>query len=240
MPSFSEVVKVVAPWGDWLFLEQKRDVQGGGGFVIHNPWGNSNQPQGAADRNRLEIGYRSSNGTTRWGEIVVHGPTGNVGLGIVNPRARLHVAGDVIVTGDIALQGADVAERFRVAPQEDVEPGTVLVLDEEEDALRRSSEPYDRRVVGVASGAGAYRPALVLDDSEEEDHLAVALVGKVACLVDAESAPIRAGDLLTTSEVPGHAMRAADSDRAFGSILGKALRPMPEGHGLLPVLVALL
>jgi hypothetical protein len=57
--------------------------------------------------------------------------------------------------------------------------------------------------------------------------------------VEAESAGVRVGDLLTTSEVPGHAMRAADASRCFGAVLGKALRSLPEGRGIVPILVAL-
>ena len=58
MPNFNEDVNVngeviiTQPWADWMFLRQKRNVDGNGGFHIHNPWGNSTQPQGAADRNR--------------------------------------------------------------------------------------------------------------------------------------------------------------------------------------------
>jgi hypothetical protein len=53
--------------------------------------------------------------------------------------------------------------------------------------------------------------------------------------------PFRAtmGDLLTTSSTPGHAMKAADALKAFGSIIGKALRPFKQGQGLIPILVAL-
>jgi len=47
------------------------------------------------------------------------------------------------------------------------------------------------------------------------------------------------GDLLTTSPTPGHAMRADDPGRAFGAVLGKALRPLADGQGLVPILVAL-
>ncbi len=234
-------LEVNGPWRDWLFLRQQRDVEGGGGFHIHNPWGNSNQPQGSPDRNRLEIGYRNAAGADQWGQVVVHGPTGNVGLGVVNPRARLHVNGDVVVTGDIALQNADLAERFHVAEPETVAPGTVMVLDdEEEDTLRSSDSSYDPRVIGVISGAGSFRPAVVLNDHGEGDSdAAVALVGKVYCKVDADPSPIRVGDLLTTSDSPGHAMKAVDPERSFGATLGKALRRLPSGQGLLPILVAL-
>jgi Chaperone of endosialidase len=104
-------VLVTRPWSDWLFLRQQRDVGGNGGFHIHNPWGNSAQPQGAADRNRLEIGYRTAGGQDLWGQLVIHGPSGNVGIGTSAPQDKLHVAGnvranDVIVTSDVRLKAA--------------------------------------------------------------------------------------------------------------------------------------
>jgi hypothetical protein len=67
----------------------------------------------------------------------------------------------------------------------------------------------------------------------------LALVGKVYCKVDADPAPIAIGDLLTTSTRPGHGMKAANSDLAFGAVIGKALRPLRSGQGMIPILVAL-
>jgi hypothetical protein len=64
-------------------------------------------------------------------------------------------------------------------------------------------------------------------------------VGKVFCKVDSQYASIGVGDLLTTSPTPGHAMKATDPQRAFGAIIGKALRPWNEGNGLIPILIAL-
>jgi hypothetical protein len=64
-------------------------------------------------------------------------------------------------------------------------------------------------------------------------------MGKVFCQVDAGYGPVAAGDLLTTSPTPGHAMKARDRERAFGSVLGKALRPLSTGRGLVPILVTL-
>jgi hypothetical protein len=107
-------------------------------------------------------------------------------------------------------------------------------------ALRPSAEAYDRRVAGVVAGAGAYRPGLVLDGRPPQPGRApLSLVGKVFCKVDAHYAPVDVGDLLTTSPTPGHAMKASDPARAFGAVLGKALRALPEGQGLVPVLIAL-
>jgi hypothetical protein len=147
--------------------------------------------------------------------------------------------GNVTVTGDISLPGADCAEHFDISDAEQVETGTVVVIDEQ-GGLRQSREAYDKRVAGVVSGAGAYKPGIVLGgDSSRKDGALVAVVGKVYCKVDARHGPIELGDLLTTSPTPGHAMRAGDPTRAFGAVIGKALRPISDGCGLIPMLVAL-
>jgi len=97
-----------------------------------------------------------------------------------------------------------------------------------------------KEVAGVISGAGAYKPAIVLDKQQAESNRApVALVGKVYCQVDAQYSTIGVGDLLTTSATPGHAMKAIDPLKAFGAVIGKALRPLQSGQGLIPILVAL-
>jgi hypothetical protein len=165
--------------------------------------------------------------------------SGNVGIGVTAPSARLQVAGDIAVSGDVILSGADCAEDFDSSGNEPREPGTVLVIDED-GSLRESQDPYDRRVAGVVSGAGEYRHGVVLDKRpSQERRVSVALVGKVYCKVDAQYSPIEVGDLLTTSPTEGHAMKAADPVRAFGSVIGKALRSFSGGQGLIPILVAL-
>ncbi len=142
-------------------------------------------------------------------------------------------------TGDIVLNNADCAEEFDMS-EPAAEAGTVLVLDDEPGRLRPSDEPYDTRVAGVISGAGEYRPGIVLDrKGSREGRRPVALMGKVFCRVDANAFPVRPGTLLTTSGTPGHAMAATDRDRAFGAVLGKALAGLESGCGLVPVLVAL-
>ncbi len=147
--------------------------------------------------------------------------------------------GDVKVEGDILLTGADCAEQFDVVGATAARPGSVMVIGED-GALRRSSQPYDTKVAGVVSGAGTYRPAIVLDQQPpREDRLCVALVGKVFCNVDSAYGPIEFGDLLTTSPTPGHAMKADDPHRAFGAVLGKSLKPWSGGRGMIPILVAL-
>jgi hypothetical protein len=106
--------------------------------------------------------------------------------------------------------------------------------------LRQSNIPYDKRVAGVISGAGDYKPGLVLDKKQSRNiRKSVSLMGKVYCKVDAQCSPIEVGDLLTISATPGHAMKASEPIRAFGSVIGKALRPLTEGKDLIPILIAL-
>jgi hypothetical protein len=155
-----------------------------------------------------------------------------------------HFDGNVEVTGnvsahDVFLTGGDCAEEFDVADAASAEPGTVLVIDDD-GLLTHSRSPYDRRVAGVVSGAGAARPGVILGrDPKGAQRPALALAGKVFCKVDATDGPIGVGDLLTTSRRPGHAMKAADPAKAFGAVLGKALRPLGAGAGLVPILVCL-
>jgi hypothetical protein len=150
------------------------------------------------------------------------------------------VHGSISVKGDVTLTNADCAELFDVDPAaESTEAGMVLTL-EGEGRVRPCTVAYDSHVAGVISGAGMYRPALILNkETGKTSGVPVALVGRVCCLVDASYAPVQAGDLLTTSETPGHAMKASDRSRALGAIVGKALAPLSGGRGLIPVLVAM-
>ena len=151
----------------------------------------------------------------------------------------LHTTGDHIIGGDIQLSGADYAEDFDVLDVGGAEPGTVMVLDDS-GGVRMSDHAYDRRVAGVVSGAGGYKPAVILDrQANGANRRPLALMGKVYCRVDASGAPIAVGDLLTTSSTPGHAMKVLNPTQAFGAVIGKALRPLASGCGLVPILVAL-
>src|SRR5262249_16787911 len=116
--------------------------------------------------------------------------------------------GDVHVSGDIFLPGADCAELFDV-DDPCIEAGDVVVIDHD-GILRRSDSAYDKRVAGVISGAGRLNPGILLDSQKAPgtNRRPVALVGKVYCKVDARRHSIEVGDLLTTSSTAGHAMKA--------------------------------
>jgi hypothetical protein len=65
------------------------------------------------------------------------------------------------------------------------------------------------------------------------------MVGIVPCKASTENGPIRRGDLLVTSSIPGHVMRATDRSRIAGAIVGKALEPLETGTGVIQIAVTL-
>ena len=150
-------------------------------------------------------------------------------------NGTIHVANDILLGG-----GADCAEEFDVAAGCDARSG-----DRDDHRRFRRARPFGAslRQAGRRRDlrCGPYRPAITLDrqDRPSGRRGVVALVGKAFCKVDAGFGAIRAGDLLSASPTPGHAMRAADQAQAFGAVLGKALQPLPEGTGLVAMLIAL-
>lgn len=150
--------------------------------------------------------------------------------------ASIHLDGQ---SGDILLRNGDCAEEFEVMDSESIEAGSILSLGGD-GKLHLARHPYDRKVAGIVSGGGDSRPGIILArDPTRRSRLPIALAGRVNCWVDADYAPVDVGDLLTTSATPGHAMRADDPTRAFGSVVGKAMGSLRSGVGLVPVLVAL-
>jgi hypothetical protein len=165
-----------------------------------------------------------------------NGLAGTIRIANTNNKAAIFLNGD---TGDIILTNADCAEEFDVAEDIIAEPGMVMVLDGGS-ALRPCRSAYDKRVAGVLSGAGNYKPGIVLDRKPSAHaRMALAIVGKVYCMADAQYGAIEIGDLLTTSPTLGHAMKAIEPGRAFGAVIGKALQALNSGTGLVPLLVAL-
>jgi len=130
--------------------------------------------------------------------------------------------------------GSDVAEYFSV--DEDPGPGTVMTIDPAGGSrLRASTKAYDTTVAGIVSTEPGVSLGTKEDGNDGEKPIAVA--GRVPCKVDASYAAIKPGDLLTTSDTPGHAMKATNP--VIGTILGKALEPLDAGTGTIEVLVTL-
>src|SRR5205807_9261992 len=116
--------------------------------------------------------------------------------------------------------GADVSEPFEFSSGKIV-PGSVVIIDEAQPGkLKLSARAYDTRVAGIVSGANGVSPGISLyQDGVLEGGQNVALTGRVYVLADATANAIKAGDLLTTSNLPGHAMKVTDHAQAQGAIL---------------------
>jgi hypothetical protein len=206
----------------------------GSGAAGAGVWGTSTGYDGVHGESSAAR-HAGVSGTNTDGGIGVFGnSSGNAG----QFEGNVLVTGTINVGGDVVLQNADCAEDFDVA-ESDLAVGTVVVMSSDGN-VRPCDADYATTVVGVVSGAGGLRPGITLDRRESATpRIPIALMGKVYCKADAASSPINMGDLLTTSETRGHAMKASDPSRAFGSVIGKALGPLAEGQGLIPVLVAL-
>jgi hypothetical protein len=164
---------------------------------------------------------------------------GNYGSGVLAKAGRFGYAADlygpVMIrarSGSPAVElgeGLDYAEGFDVSGENQVGPGTVLVIDPENPGkLEMSTQPYDTKVAGIVAGAQGEGSGIRLGAHRFDYD--VALAGRVYCNVDAADAGIAPGDLLTTSDIPGYAMKATDYARAQGAILGKAMQGLGQGE----------
>jgi len=135
--------------------------------------------------------------------------------------------------------GADLAEKFNVS-SEKPEPGTLMVIDPENPGkLMPSTSAYDSKVAGVVSGAGGVTPGMTLSQDVLGGDTPIAIAGRVYVKAEAFKNPIKPGDLLTTSDLPGYAMKAADRSLAAGAVIGKAMTGLDSGTGLVLVLINL-
>jgi hypothetical protein len=164
---------------------------------------------------------------------------GRVGIGTTNPTALLHVAGDIVVDGNLAAKYQDIAEWVPVTTN--VDAGMVMVLNPNRtNEVMPSEGAYDPRVAGVVSD----KPGLILGEASAEKAM-VATTGRVKVRVDATRHPIKIGDLLVTSDKPGVAMASQPVDiggvqiHRPGTLIGKALEPLAAGEGEILVLLTL-
>lgn len=164
---------------------------------------------------------------------------GNVGIGTPTPTALLDVNGNVNVTGNIAAKYQDIAEW--VSSESNLDRGTVVVLStEQSNHVVASGSAYDTKIAGVISDM----PGLLLGE-ESKEKSKVATTGRVRVKVDATKHPVKIGDLLVTSNTLGYAMKSEPVEvggvrmHRPGTIVGKALEPLPSGRGEILVLLSL-
>jgi hypothetical protein len=176
------------------------------------------------------------------GTHIVFTDDGNVGVGTTSPDERMHVIGTVKCTELKITGGSDIAEPFNVKQTDTIEPGMVMSIDPENPGKLKTAETaYDHCVAGIISGAGGIQPGMLMSQSRStaDGEYPIAMTGRVYCKADASNGPIKPGDLLTSSETPGHAMKVTDYSKAHGATIGKAMTCLEQGTGLVLVLVAL-
>lgn len=177
-----------------------------------------------------------------------NGPSGNISVfqsSNINV-ARIDKTGKGFFNGGTQTGGADLAEMFDVEGEaNEYEPGDVLVISESTDrTVEKSSTPNSTKVAGVY----ATKPGVILTERDIEENLddlvPMGVVGVIPTKVCLENGPIKRGDLLVTSSVKGHAMKANPviingvEIYPTGAILGKALENFDSGNtGLIKVLV---
>ncbi|MEI7724184.1 MAG: hypothetical protein WCK09_03720 [Bacteroidota bacterium] len=183
----------------------------------------------------------AESGPTEGGQITMYNAAGGVTISIDGDYNNTGFGR--ISTGELEITGgADLAEPFSVIETESIQSGMVLSIDPQNPGkLKVASSAYDHCVAGICSGASNIKPGLILRQkgtAADGDQL-IALSGRVYCLADATNGSINPGDLLTTSDTPGYAMKVTSYEKAHGAIIGKAMTALPSGKGMVLVLVSL-
>ncbi len=152
----------------------------------------------------------------------------------VNKVFQVDNSGNVTADGSFTSPAADFAEMLPA--RKGLEPADVLVIGSSGE-LVKSTMPYQQSVAGVYSTKPAFIGGMK-DDLDHDANIPLAVVGIIPVKVSGENGPISPGDLLTTSLLAGHAMRA-DTDAPNGSVIGKALGSFDQETGQIKMLVVL-
>ena len=120
-----------------------------------------------------------------------------------------------------------MAEKY--SADAEYEPGTVLVIGGSAE-VTVTDEPGSFAVAGVVSTDPAYLM------NSQADGVAVALRGRVPCKV---TGVVKKGDVLITSDTPGHAMIAPDPKSLSPlQIIGRSLETKTDSQpGVVEILV---
>ena len=186
----------------------------------------------------------SSEDWLRVGSASIASRVNNVTIGGSSNNAILDVNG-ITKTNCLEIQGGcDLTEGFDVTNtnNESIEPGTLVSIDPDSPGkLRVSTDPYDKKLAGIISGANGINPGVLMGQkgSIADGDYPVALTGRVYVKADASFGAIKSGDQLTSSSIPGYAMKVKKYARAHGAIVGKAMSDLGSGRGYVLVLVNL-
>ena len=155
-----------------------------------------------------------------YGNIDINGNVNNTGGNGVGNIGNATNYFNTIFAKATSAQYADVAEKF--ISDKPYEPGTVLIFGGTQQVTL-----CDRYADPRAAGVVSTDPAYLMNSGAAGITADLALTGQVPCLV---AGPVSKGDILTTSDVPGHACRLDPDHWRPGVIIGKALESCGTGH----------
>jgi hypothetical protein len=185
---------------------------------------------------------------------------------VLYSRGNIHAVGDITAGGskagyvvDIALndgrESLELGDVVVITGAADPMLGSIPVPRVQKASSARSTGVIgvvDRQFVTPSTGAGVQEmegespgyfadPAVSVAEGGgvvRGEYVGVVTLGSFRAIkVDASYGAIQPGDLLVSSDTPGHAMKATDPQ--VGTVIGKALGWLDSGTGVMPVLVTL-
>ena len=204
--------------------ELTRDIQVQTGPTTYHQMGESDVLK---FQNSDDVSYTINTPNTGDLKIILNTATANTPSTIVKRDGSGNFAANVITATATSARYADLAEKYEADAE--YEPGTVLVIGGDKE-VTVTDEPGSYAVVGVVSTDPAY-----LMNSEAEG-VAIALRGRIPCKV---AGTCKKGDVLITSNTPGHAMVAVAPNKLSPlQIIGRALAHKTEAApGLVEIIV---
>lgn len=130
--------------------------------------------------------------------------------------------------------GNDYAETI-AASESNLQPGDILTLDQNnQETVKKSTKAYDEMLVGVVPS----QPGMVIGEELPKDKgTVIALSGRVPVKVTTKNGPIKIGDYITSSDIPGVGMKATQSGRVLGVAMSEYTNPNSNQIGLATVFV---
>ncbi len=194
-----------------------------------------------ADSGAVAFTFNGANFTTNTNAYLLSLRSGGSSVFSVAGNGDIHTVGSVyansVVIGTPGTPG-DLAERVDIAPDDNVEAGDVMVVDEKRlDTYRRSTAAYAQAVAGVIST----NPTIVVGNGKTDYNAVLAMVGRVPVKVSSENGAIKRGDLLVAATTTGHAMRydaSKDNGDSMVGVVGIALESFTDsGTGKIMALI---
>lgn len=135
-----------------------------------------------------------------------------------------------------STNGVDYAENYQGDSNNLAQPGDVVSLSQVDGktVVVPSTKYQDKATIGVVST----NPGYVLDDGKTQDpEVAVALAGRIPVKVSSKNGSIEVGDSLTSSDIPGVAVKAKGSGQIIGTAMEIWDDPNPDNIGSVTMFV---